>query len=201
MMMRKAKQLYPIILMSILVLTGGTVPSYGSQVVPFGPDQTKITGSIKYTVIGQYRANFNRFNGEITVDPVTEEIKGVYLEIDVETIESSCQWCDKIVRSKQLLHTEKHPKIVFQSSSIIKEGNEYRVKGTLDMHGIKNEMVLPFEAAFFQGSDSGQKTMNVSGTWIIQRKDFDIVWNKVLDRGGVLVGNDITVDWSIQSVI
>lgn len=200
-MMRKAKQLYQTIFISILVLAGGTVHGYGSQVVQFGPDQTKITGSIKYTVIGHYRANFNRFNGEITVDSATEEIKGVYLEIDAETIESSCHWCDKIVRSKQLLHTEKHPKIVFQSSSIFKEGNEYRVKGTLDMHGIKNEIVLPFEAAFAPGLDSGQKTMNVSGTWIIQRKDFDIVWNKLLDKGGVLVGNDITVDWSIQSLI
>ncbi len=171
------------------------------QTIAFGPQETQINGSIKYTVIGKYRANFERFKGEIAFDRQTGQITSVQLVIEAETITSNCDWCDKIVRSEQLLHTEKHPYIIFKSSEIIKDNNGYRVKGTLEMHGVKKEAVFPFEAEIAEGGEARGRVLTVSGKWLINRKDFDIVWNKILDKGGILVGNDITVDWGIQSPI
>ena len=185
----------------LIVLSFSITKSYGSEMITFGPEETEITGSIKYTVIGKYRSNFDQFKGEITFDSQTEKIESVYLEIEAQTIESSCKWCDKIVRSKQLLHTEKYPKIIFESNEIVKDDSGYSVKGTLDMHGVKKEVVFPFDAEITLDADAQQKLLTIGGKWLIKRKDFDIVWNRLLDKGGILVGNYITVDWGIKSLI
>lgn len=175
--------------------------SFAGQVIRFGPEETEMVGSIKYSVIGKYRSNFDQFKGEIIFNNQTDKIESVYLEIEAKTIESNCKWCDKIVRSEQLLYTEKYPKIIFKGVEIIKDENGYRVKGTLDMHGVTREVIFPFESVIVIDEKTQQKSLTIGGKWLIKRKDFDIVWNKFLDKGGVLVGDYITVDWGIQSLI
>ncbi len=193
------------IIKRLIILTAAFIISAGSgfadQVIKFGPAETEITGSIKYSVIGKYRAKFNQFRGEITFNSQTEAIKSVYLEIETETIESNCEWCDKVVRSRKLLHTEKYPKIIFKSDEIIKDEKGYRVNGTLEMHGVKKEVVFPFKVESALDELTQQKLLTMGGKWLIKRKDFDIYWNKLLDKGGVFVGDYMTVDWGIKSLI
>ncbi len=161
--------------------------------VTFGPMETKIKASIKYSVIGRYNAQFNDFKGSVEVDEASRQVKSVLLEIKTATIESDCKWCDRIVRSDQLLAVNKYPRIVFKSNEIIREASGYTVKGVLDFHGVKKELSLPFQAVI-TATD-----LDIKGVWVIQRKDFNITWNKLLDQGGVLVGNHITVDWGIKA--
>ncbi len=182
----------------VLVAAG---PGFASGVVEFGPGETTIEGSIRYTVIGHYEFEFDRFKGEIAVDEDSREILDVYLEIEAESIGSECLWCDKIVRSEQLLHTEKHPLIVFKSQKIFRDEEGYQVTGILDMHGKTKEMTFPFSAEFITDEQTGENGIAVNGRWVINRKDFDIIWNRLLDVGGVLVGNHITVEWGIRSAI
>lgn len=167
----------------------------------FGPSQADINGSIKYSVIGRYKAVFSGFEGVIALDPLTKMINSVRLKIEAKTISSDCSWCDDIVRSPQLLDVGRYPKISFDSVSISKDEDIYRVRGILDLHGVKKEMTFPFQVSALPSAD-GQKTeMYIQGRWIIARKDFGITWNKFLDQGGVLVGNHITIDWKIKVVL
>lgn len=164
--------------------------------VEFGPAQTELQGSIKYSVIGRYLARFERFNGQINVDPATGLVRSVELRIEADSIKSDCGWCDKIVRSPQLLDTAKYPEIVFQGSEITADGDGYIVRGFLDMHGKRREMSFPFDATVSL-EDSGQQ-LAASGRWVINRKEFDITWNRLLDKGGMLVGNHVTVEWQVN---
>jgi polyisoprenoid-binding protein YceI len=184
-----------IILMLVMftVMTSGF--SFAAGVVAFGPAETKINGSIKYSVIGQYNAQFNDFKGRIEVDETTRQVQSVYLEIKTATIESDCKWCDRIVRSDQLLASTKYPTIVFKSNEIIKAASGYTVKGDLDLHGVKRQISFPFQAQMIG------KTLDAKGQLQINRKDFKITWNKMLDQGGILVGNYIKVDWGIKADI
>lgn len=171
--------------------------SYALSDVPFGPKEAQINGSIKYSVIGKYNAQFQSFNGKITLDKSAKKIQSVYLEIDAASIQSDCRWCDNIVRSQQLLAVEKYPQIIFQSTEIIENKQGYMAKGTMDLHGIKREVSFPFDAVFLDNSH----VLNVQGQWHIRRKDFKITWNALLDHGGILVGDHIAVDWKIQTDI
>lgn len=69
------------------------------------------------------------------------------------------------------------------------------------MHGLKKEMEFPFKVEIEFDEDKKQKLLTVDGEWLINRKDFDIVWSKILDKGGIMVGNYVAVVWGIKSLI
>ena len=165
---------------------------FGSFNVEVGPQDAVIKSSIKYSVIGSYVAEFDEYKGAITFDQETDEIQSVDLNIDSASIKSNCSWCDKIVRSKQLLHVEEHPQIIFRSDEIIRDADGYQVKGILDLHGEQRELSFPFIVSRVEDQ------LIAKGQWVIERKEFKIIWNRFLDKGGVLVGNTITVDWEIN---
>lgn len=164
-----------------------TEPSFAAQVMTFGPQGAVIEGSIKYTVLGHYVAHFNHFKGRLVLGDHAR-VESVYLEIQANSIESTCAWCDRAAKSRRLLNTHRFPKIVFKSDQITSKNGTYLVKGILQMHGIRRRMMFPFE---FNKTD-------LRGKWVINRKDFNIVWNKYLDHGGVLVGDYFTVTWGIK---
>ncbi len=158
----------------------------------FSCDQAKIKGSIKYSVLGRYNSNFKECSGIIIYDEIHKQIKSVELKIQTASIHSDCQWCDKIVISKQLLDSARYPLIIFKGQDFKKDSQGYLVKGFIDLHGVTKD----FSSRFNFDEDTDGK-LSLKGKWVLYRKDFKIIWNKVLDQGGVLVGDHITVDWEI----
>jgi len=173
----------------------GICQSHALGIVTFGPKETRIEGSIPYTVVGHYRAQFRAFKGRITLDEGSEQIRSVYLKIEVKSIVSNCSWCDKIARSRRLLNPTRYPYIIFKSDQIIHDEKGYRVKGVLEMHGIKRVMTFPFDVQI------KKQLLVIHGNWVVNRKDFNIVWSRYLDRGGVVVGDYFTVDWGIKAYL
>ena len=184
---------------SLLILTAILCSEYSFAFINYsiGPEKANIQSSIKYSVIGKYRAEFDNYQAQIEFDKDTQEIRFVYLKIDAASIRSNCGWCDKIVRSKQLLHVEKYPDIIFESHRITKDNEVFMVHGTLDFHGEIKELSFPFSVVNTWNEASELSKVNAQGQWNIKRKEFNVVWNKYLDKGGVLVGDIITVDWEI----
>lgn len=185
----------------ILILGVNIDRSFAQGVVTFGPKETKIEGSIPYTVIGKYRAQFRAFKGRITLDERSLQIQSVYLKIGTASIISNCPWCDKMARSRRLLNAAKYPNIIFKSDKIIQDQTGYKVKGVLEMHGISKRMLFPFKVSSVIDPNTKQRSLVLSGSWVIDRKDFHIIWNKYLDHGGVLVGDDLTVKWGIKMAV
>lgn len=70
--------------------------------------------------------------------------------------------------------------------------NGYWVNGVIDLHGVKKEI-----ASVFTLKVNPDSSLFLKGQWVLRRKDFGITWNKVLDHGGVVVGDHVTVDWEI----
>jgi len=183
-------------LIILAVLLGmGLSRSYGEEIITFGPKDTKIVGTIAYAVIGQYRAQFSAFKGRIIFDEESHRIQSVYLEIQANSIKSNSPWCDKIVRSRRLLFTSRYPKIIFKSDKIILDESGPKVQGVLEMKRIKRRFIFPFKMGIMMDQKTKGKWLDLKGHWTINRRYFNIVWNRYLDRGGVLVGNYFTVTW------
>jgi polyisoprenoid-binding protein YceI len=174
--------------------------SYAGEIITFGPQETEIEGSIKYSVIGRYIAHFNSFKGRIAWDERSQRLLSVYLEIDAGSIKSNHLWCDKLARSRRLLNTARYPKIIFKSDKIIQDQSGYKVKGVLEMHGIKRRMIFPFESKMIIDRDTKRKWLELKGSWNIDRKDFNIIWNRYLDHGGIVVSDIFTVNWGIKAL-
>lgn len=166
--------------------------SFADSQYVFSCPESKIQGSIKYSLIGRYNADFKECSGMMTFDDIAQEVKDVYLEIKTKSIASDCQWCDKIVVSKKLLDADQFSVINFQSKDFSRDQSDYLVSGVIDLHGVKKNI-----ASVFTLKVNSDGSLVLKGQWVLRRKDFGITWNKVLDHGGVLVGDHVTVDWEI----
>jgi len=181
-----------------LVFTMGIGQSYAQELITFGPQETKIEGEIPYSVIGKYKAQFRAFNGRITFGEKSLAVQSVYLKIEVRSIVSNCSWCDKIARSRRLLNARRYPDIIFKGYKIIHDDNGFKVKGVLEMHGVRKTMIFPFHVEIIDEQKIKKKLLVLHGSWVINRKVFNIIWNKYLDHGGILVGDYFTVNWGIK---
>jgi polyisoprenoid-binding protein YceI len=200
-MLKRQKRFLAIFFSFTVLLATSTGQSYAGGIVTFGPHETQIEGSIKYSVIGRYVAHFNSFKGRINLDVKSQRIQSVYLDIEAGSIQSNHPWCDKIARSRRLLYTARYPKIIFKSDEIIQDESGYKVKGVLEMRGIKRRLIFPFKVEILIDQKAKRKLLDLKGNWNINRKDFNIIWNKYLDHGGVLVSDIFTVNWGIKILI
>jgi len=200
--MLKRQNKFLVIFFGFTVLLGmGAGRSSANEIVTFGPRETKIEGSIQYTLIGKYVARFNSFKGRVVLDERSQRVRSVYLDIDAGSIQSNHPRCDRIARSRRLLDTARYPKIVFKSDEIIQDESGYQVKGVLEMHGIKRRMIFPFKVEIIPDQKNEPKLLDLHGSWNIDRKDFNIIWSKYLDHGGILVSDIFTVNWGIKADI
>jgi polyisoprenoid-binding protein YceI len=200
-MLKRQNKLSAIFFTILFGMGAGTTQSYARQTITFGPSETKIEGSIKYTVIGKYTAHFNHFKGRVTLDERAGHVESVYLDIDAASIKSNHPLYDRAARSRRLLYAARYPKIIFKSDRIIHDKNGYKVEGVLEMHGIARRMAFPFQVDMFDDQLSKRKLLHLKGTWAIDRKDFNIIWNRYLDHGGIVVSDIFTVSWGITVYI
>src|SRR6185295_3137577 len=108
---------------------------------------------------------------------------------------------DKHLRSADFFDVEKFPEITFKSKSIKATGKDaYNVTGTLTMHGVSKEVTLPVT---FQGEAKdpwGNTRAGFGTSTTLNRKDYGIVWNKALDAGGALLGDEVKVEINLETV-
>jgi polyisoprenoid-binding protein YceI len=185
-----------IFLMLLWALVGEKAAA--QETAAFGPANARITGSIPYAVLGKYRAHFDVFHGKVGLQRNTKDVQSVYLDIEAASIKSTCRLCDRAARSRKLLNASRYPEIIFRSDKIWRIQGRYKVLGELEMHGVRKKIGFPFKAKISLDAKSRRKCLVLEGRWVLNRKDFKINWNKYLDHGGVMVGDDFTVDWGIK---
>lgn len=178
-----------------LILCGAflTVSGFAQTRYVLHPSSSKIQCSVRYTLVGKYEPFFKQFAGEVVFDKAHLDKSYVLLKLNMGSIESKFPLLDKAARSARLLNTAKFPQGVFESESIRKVKDGYEVTGRLTLHGITKRMTFPFS---INGPDQNGQ-MTASGIWTVNRKDFGIVWDEHLDKGGVVVADQITINWKV----
>jgi polyisoprenoid-binding protein YceI len=124
---------------------------------------------------------------------VTASIKAASIDTDNEDR-------DRHLRSPDFFDVEKYPEITFEGKTAKKTDIGFDVTGILTMHGVSKEIVMPVE---FLGAAPGMRGEHRAGFYAelkLNRKDFDIVWNKVLDQGGTILGDEVQIRISIEAM-
>ncbi len=162
---------------------------------------THIGFSIKHLVISNVRGRFNQFSGTIEIDKA-DNIKQVSVEIKSASIDTQHEKRDKHLRGPDFLNVEKYPLITFNyKRTLSRKGDNYKVAGDLSLHGVSKEVVLDMTLSGKIKDPWGNHRAGLSGTAQINRKDFDIVWNKLLETGGLVVGDVIKISLEIEGIL
>jgi polyisoprenoid-binding protein YceI len=143
---------------------------------------------------------FDDFAGKILFDPEKPESSSVEFRIRAASIDTDLPDRDKHLRSGDFFDAENHPEIVFKSESIRRTGKDlFDVTGTLSIRGIEKRITLPV-TYYGQSRDPwGGDRVGFSTAVTLNRKDFGMVWNKALDQGGFLLGDEVWVTLEIEA--
>lgn len=172
-----------------------------SQAMTYEIDRAHSTVSFKVRhLLTKVRGRFDAFKGTL------EYVKGkpkswkVNAEIEANSINTNLPDRDKHLRSADFFEVKKYPKIMFKSKKIKNvKGNRAKLHGDLTIHGVTKPVVLDMEIGGIAKDPWGNTKAAFSAVTKINRKDFGLVWNKVLETGGVLVGEEIEIELEIEA--
>ena len=144
---------------------------------------------------------FNDFAGTIRLDPARPESSSVEFRIRAESVDTDVPDRDKHLRSADFFDVANHPEIVFKSESVRRTGDDrYDVTGTLSIRGVEKRITLPVTYYGQTHDPWGGERVGFSTAVTLDRKDFGMVWNKALDQGGFLLGDEVWVTLEIEAV-
>jgi polyisoprenoid-binding protein YceI len=145
--------------------------------------------------VSKVGGRFGDFAGTIVADAAKPEASSVEFTIKTASIDTDQEARDKHLRSADFFDVEKYPEITFKSSKVAPKGNnQFDVSGTLTLHGVAKEITLPVTYLGSMGDKAGFETQIT-----LNRKDYGILWNKALDAGGMVLGDDVLVSINIEA--
>lgn len=155
---------------------------------------TQVGFKIKHLVISTVSGRFNKFVGNFEFDPKKGEIKSLNVEIEASSIDTNEADRDKHLKSSEFFDVEKFPKLTFVSKkTVTKENKPTKIEGELTIHGIKKSVTLEVD---YKGSTTdpwGNERIAFEASTQVNRKDYGLKWNKNLDKGGVMIADDVKI--------
>ena len=149
--------------------------------------------------VSKVRGRFTDFSGTIVADQAKPEASSVEFTIKTASIDTDQPNRDKHLQSADFFDAEKFPEITFKSTSVKSAGKDkFAVTGNLTMHGVTKQITLPVTYLGSVGAGKDAKH-GFEAITTVNRKDYGIVWNKALDNGGYMLGDDVTVTVNIKA--
>ena len=187
--------------------TGSLTRRYQGVEVPLAgtydidKSHTTVEFVAKHLMVTKVRGRFSEFSGVVNVAEVPEE-SSVEVAIDAASVESAQSQRDDHLRSEDFLHAEKHPTLEFKSTKVELEGDDHwKVTGDLTIRGTTRPVVLDVEFEGASVSPWGSRVIGFSAWTEINREDFGLTWNAVLETGGAVVGKKVRIELNVEAAL
>ena len=150
-------------------------------------------------ILTKVRGTFRDFSGTINFDKAKPENSSVEFRIKTASIDTGVQKRDDHLRSPDFFDAATYPEIVFKSTKVVPTGNNvFDVTGDFALHGVTKQITLTVkflgEQKFMKGAKAGFETAVT-----LDRKDYGLVWNRALESGGVMVGDEVEIAINIEA--
>ncbi len=160
-----------------------------------------VSFGVKHMMVSTVRGSFGTFSGSVTVegnDPATAKVEAIVYVASIDTRDGKR---DEHLRSADFFDVANHPTMTFRSKKVEKAGDGLRVTGDLTIRGVTKEIVLTVDELTQPVNDPwGNTRVGAHATTRLNRKDFGVSWSKVMDNGGLVVGDEVTVTIDVELV-
>ena len=189
------KSLVPILVLTILF------PSLaGAETYNIDTKHSSIGFSITHLMVSTVRGSFADYQGTIQFDPANPEATTAEATIQAASINTQQPDRDKHLIGPEFLDVEKNPTIAFKSKSVKKEGANYLLTGDLTLRGVTKEITLPMVInGPIKSPMGGENVIGLNGQTKINRQDFGVSWNKQMDQGGYVLGDEVMLEVNIEA--
>jgi polyisoprenoid-binding protein YceI len=157
--------------------------------------------AVRHMVVSKVRGRFGKYSGTITIGDADMTRSSIEVSIDASSLDTGVADRDTHLRSPDFFDVEKFPELHFRSARVEQiEGTHYRVIGDLTIRGVKREVVLDAEYGGRGKDPWGNERVGFVAKTSIDRKEFGLTWNQVLETGGILVGDRVDIELDVQAV-
>lgn len=157
--------------------------------------------SVRHMVIAKVRGRFGKFSGTVRAadqDPTQTQIS---VEIETASIDTGVGDRDKHLRSADFFDAEQFPTLRFESTRVESAGSDrYKLIGNLTIKDVTREVALDVEYAGRAKDPWGNERAAAHAKGSIDRREFGLGWNQVLEAGGVLVGERVEIELEVQAI-
>jgi len=157
--------------------------------------------SVRHMVVSKTRGRFTKFSGQIAFDPDDAAKSSVQVTIEPGSVDTADAQRDAHLRSSDFFDVEKFPSASFRSTRVEDlGGDKYRITGELQVRDVVKPVSFD---AIFEGSAKdpwGGERAGFSGTLSLDRRDYGLTWNKLLETGGVVVGDRVDLVLEVEAV-
>lgn len=159
------------------------------------PDHSSFQFKVRHLMVTNVKGDFTKVKGAVTMDDKDVSNLNVELTIDAASINTGHAKRDEHLRAADFFDVAKYPTITFVSKKVTKDGpDRLKVTGDLTMRGVTQEVTVNVEGPTQEVKDPwGNLRRGATGSAKINRKDFGLTWNRALETGGVLVGEDVDI--------
>ena len=157
--------------------------------------------SVRHLVVAKVRGKFSRWSGVLRAEDGDEARASVDVVIDATSIDTGVADRDAHLKSSDFLDVAHHPEITFKAERPERLAPErLRVSGELTIRGVTRPVVLDVEYAGRTKDPWGHERAGFAARTSVDRKDFGLTWNQVLEAGGVVVGDRVEIEIEVEAV-
>jgi polyisoprenoid-binding protein YceI len=161
---------------------------------------SRVGFGVRHMMVSTVHGTFGKYTGSVALDDKDVTKSTTHLEIDATSINTGDAKRDEHLRSPDFFDTAKFPKITFDSTKIEKRGADgLAITGNLTLKNVTKPVVLTVTGLTGEAKDPwGGTRRGATASAKINRKDFGLTWNKGLETGGVLVGEDVNLELEVE---
>ncbi|OPY91412.1 MAG: hypothetical protein A4E73_02035 [Syntrophaceae bacterium PtaU1.Bin231] len=184
-----------------LVLVGAAGAALAAETFVIDASHSVVGFSVRHMMVANTKGTFSDVKGTVIADPNDLAKSSVEVTIAVASIDTNNADRDNHLRSPDFFDVGKFPTMTFKSTKIEKRGDGYVATGILTIKAVSKEIALPFSVSGPVTDPWGNVRYGLEFEKIkINRKDFGLSWSKVMETGGLVVGDEVTIELGAELV-
>lgn len=161
------------------------------------PSHSSVTFGIRH-LVSEVQGRFREFSGTVVYDPADVAASKVNFTIQAKSIFTDNDKRDGHLRGDDFFSVDKFPTLTFESKTVKARGaGKLDVFGTITIKGVSKAVMVPATIQVGQGPRG--EVIGVKGDFEINRKDFGIIYNQTLDKGGTALGDDVSIQVRVEA--
>jgi polyisoprenoid-binding protein YceI len=166
------------------------------------PDHSSIQFKVSHLGLVDVKGIFRKYQGTVTLDEKDIAKSSVNVTIEAASVDTGVEKRDEHLKTDDFFGAAKHPTITFVSKKVTPASKgKLKVTGNLTIYGVTKEVVLDVTGPTKELKDPWENIRRgLSATTTVNRKDFGLTYNKILDNGIMAIGNKVTISLEVELI-
>ncbi len=184
--------------MTVALATATTAAAADSYALD--KSHSNIGFEISHMVISDVEGEFGDYVIHLELDTESLSASSVHAVIQTASVDTDNADRDEHLRNEDFFNVAKYPTMEFKSTKIMEKGGDWVAFGDFTMLGVTKQIELDFELSGPIQDPWGNTRVGIEASTTINRQEFGMSWSKVMDTGGLMVGNDVEIEIKFEAI-